>query len=207
VWRLKYLIIGMIAPALLGVALYFLAPAMADALRDTVRESAQDTVRNTFEDDLPATVTPGQIVITESQLEDAVGDALNDRWDIDELTVEIKDGRVSILSSDRDGSTDDPTIASAVPEIQDGRFVLTDRRGLLSIFKPARDAIADEIQEQVERLFQNSNVRPVSVTANNRRLVIVTQLVADGATTPASTTRSPTPQLTPTPRTLRTPTP
>jgi hypothetical protein len=207
VWRLKYLIIGMIAPALLGVALYFLAPAMADALRDTVRESAQDTVRNTFEDDLPATVTPGQIVITESQLKDAVGDALNDRWDIDELTVEIKDGRVSILSSDRDGSTDDPTIASAVPEIQDGRFVLTDRRGLLSIFKPARDAIADEIQEQVERLFQNSNVRPVSVTANNRRLVIVTQLVADGATTPASTTRSPTPQLTPTPRTLRTPTP
>jgi hypothetical protein len=207
VWRLKYLIIGMIAPALLGVALYFLAPAMADALRDAVRESAQDTVRNTFEDDLPATVTPGQIVITESQLEDAVGDALNDRWDIDELTVEIKDGRVSILSSDRDGSTDDPTIASAVPEIQDGRFVLTDRRGLLSIFKPARDAIADEIQEQVERLFQNSNVRPVSVTANNRRLVIVTQLVADGATTPASTTRSPTPQLTPTPRTLRTPTP
>ena len=36
-WRLKYLIIGMLPAAVLGVILYFLAPQMADALRDAVR--------------------------------------------------------------------------------------------------------------------------------------------------------------------------
>jgi hypothetical protein len=61
-----------------------------------------------------------------------------------------------------------------VPAIQDGRFVLTQREGLLNIFKTAQDSIADEIEVQTNQLFADSGVVPVSVTAVNGRLVIVT---------------------------------
>lgn len=192
-WRLKYLIYGMIPPALLGIALYFLAPQMADALRDRIRESAADAVETAFVREAPATVAPGQIVITEAELLRAVedADAREDSWNIDRLDVEIEDGRVSFLGNGRSRSGDDPAIASAVPQIQDGRLILTDRSGVLSIFKPARDAIADEIENQVALLFRNSNVTPVSVSAENGRLVIVTEAVGgEGEEAVATSTAS-----------------
>jgi hypothetical protein len=49
VWRLKYLIYGMIPSAVLGIALYFLAPEITDALRDAVSDSAVKSVRTTFQ--------------------------------------------------------------------------------------------------------------------------------------------------------------
>lgn len=188
-WRLKYLIIGMIPSAVLGIALYFLAPQMADALRDAVRDSAAKSVETTFERQVPATVTPGQIVVTEDDLLNAVedADARENTWNIDGLGVVIEDGRVSFTGDDRDRSTSDPTIASAVPEIQNGRLVLTDRRGVLSIFKPARDAIADEIENQTALLFRDSNVEPVSVTAQNGTLTIETEPIGGVRATPAAT--------------------
>jgi hypothetical protein len=193
VWRLKFLIIGMIPSAVLGVALYLLAPEMADALRDKIRDSAADAVETAFQREAPEFVQPGQIVITEDQLLTAVEDA-DDRertWNIDGLGVVIADGRVSFTDDDRDSSSRDTAIASAVPEIQNGRLVLTDRRGVLSIFKPARDAIADEIEDQAALIFQNSEVRPVSVTADNGQLVIVTESIGEAAGTPVTSNATP----------------
>ena len=58
-WRLKYLIYGMIPSVLLGIALYFVAPAITDAFRDAVRDSAVKTVQTTFEQEVPTKVAPG----------------------------------------------------------------------------------------------------------------------------------------------------
>ena len=217
-WRLKYLVIGMIPSAVLGVGLYFLAPEMADALRDSVRKSASHAVEREFVRAVPATVKPGQIEITERQIEQAIenADATSGGWNIDGgVAVQIEDGRISILIDDSDRSADNATIASGEPVIEGGEFRLINRRGILSIFKPARDAIGDEIEKQVATLFANSKVRPVSVTAINGRLVIVTESLSSVTATPTKTdpaqTPTPTPQVT---RTgglsgtpLRTPTP
>jgi hypothetical protein len=213
VWRLKYLIYGMIPSAVIGVALYFLAPAMADTLRDSVRDSASHAVEREFLREVPDTVEPGQIVITERQIEDAIENADDvSRWDIGgDVTVTIEDGRISILAEDRGRPEDTETIASGEPVIQDGEFRIINRKGILSIFKAARDAIGDEVERQMAALFDRSNVRPVSVTAKDGRLLIVTESMAGGETTPATIGTTPTPQatrtggLTGTP--LRTPTP
>jgi hypothetical protein len=186
VWRFKYLLIGMAFPALLGVAIYLTAPRIADAFRDAVRESAQDAVQDTFRDQVPATVEPGrQIVITERQLFAAMQDADDNEnnFDASGYGIEITDGEVRITDDDRDRTSDNFVIASVVPQVVDGRLVLTDRGGFLSIFKSARDAIADEIEAQAELIFANSGVRPVSVTAENGRLVIVTEPIGGGAAT------------------------
>jgi hypothetical protein len=211
VWRLKYLIYGMIPSAVLGILLYFLAPQIADALRDAVRDSAAKSVQTTFQREVPATVKPGRIVITENQLLTAVEDAdARDRgWNLDGMKVDIADGRVSFVEDDGNRSTNDTTIASAVPQVVDGQIKLTDRRGVLSIFKPARDAIADEIEKQLGDLFDRSNVRPVSVTAENGQLVIVTQAIG-GTTSTSNPSPTPTtgaqptvPVMTPTPESTR----
>lgn len=175
-WRLKYLIIGMLPAAIVGVALYFLAPAMADGLREAVRESAADAVQDVFEDSVPNTVSAGQIVVTESDIARAIAesDADADTWNVDGVDVEIENGRVTIVGED-DDSSDTVDVASAVPAIEDGKFVLNDRSGFLSIFKTAQDAISDEIETQVNALFSRSGVVPVSVTAEDGRLVIVTE--------------------------------
>jgi hypothetical protein len=210
-WRLKYMIYGMIPSAVLGILLYFLAPQLADALRDAVRDSAASTVRSTFQQEVPGHVKPGRLVITEDQLLTAVedADARERSWNISGMAVVIGDGRVSFVEDDGNRSTSDATIASAVPQVVDGRIVLTDRRGVLSIFKPARDAIADEIENQLEILFARSKVTPVSVTANNGQLVIVTQSIggttSTGNTAPTPTTgaRPTVPAVTPTPESTR----
>src|SRR5690349_14895477 len=153
-WRLKYLIYGMIPSAVLGILLYVLAPQIADALRDAVRDSAAGTVRSTFQGEVTGPVHPGRLVITEDQLLTAVenADARERSWNISGMKVVIADGRVSFVEDDGSRSTSDATIASAVPQVVDGKIVLTDRRGVLSIFKPARDAIADEIENQLQIL-------------------------------------------------------
>ena len=187
-WRLKYLIYGMIPPALLGVALYFLVPAMTDWFRDSIRDSASHAVETSFQREVQSTVTPGQIVITELQLEQAIenADRSSGGWSIDGgVQVKIQGGRISILTDSR--SNNNQTIASGVPQIQEGQFKLTDRKGVLSIFKPARDAIGDEIENQVADLFSASNVQPVSVTAENGRLVIVTESLSGGTSKPLGT--------------------
>jgi hypothetical protein len=195
VWRLKYLIYGMIPSAVLGIALYFLAPAATDALRDAVRDSAVKSVQTTFKEEVPTTVAPGRLVITEQDLLRAVEDSDTDRrWHISGMAVVIEGGRVSFVEDDRNSSTKDATIASSIPKVVDGRIVLTDRQGVLSIFKPARDAIADEIENQLALLFSNSGVRPVSVTADNGQLVIETEAIGGTSTTatktPTATTSS-----------------
>lgn len=186
-WRLKYLIIGMLPAAVVGVALYFLAPAMADSLRDAVRESAQDAVTEVFEDQVPTTVQAGQVIVTEVDLVGAIQDS--DRrertWNIDNVDVIIDGGKVRIVGEDQ-GDSDTIDIAAAVPVVENGRFELTERSGVLTIFKSARDAIADQIEVEVEALFARSGVVPVSVTAENGRLVIVTES-ADGSSAPAPT--------------------
>ena len=151
-WRFKYLLIGMAFPALLGVAIYLTAPRIADAFRDAVRDSAQNAVQDTFRDQVPATVEPGQIVITERQLFAAMQDADDNEnnFDASGYDIEIANGEVRITDDDRDRTSDNFVIASVVPQIEDGRLVLTDRGGFLSIFKSARDAIADEIEVQAE---------------------------------------------------------
>ena len=183
-WRLKYLLIGMIFPALLGVGGYFAAPRAADALRDAVRDGASDAVAETFNDETPNRVQPGQVVITEEDLANAIEntDRRENGWNVSGLNVVIADGRVRVVGND-DGN-DDFTVASAVPQIVNGRFVLVDRSGAVSIFKTATDAIADEVETQVESLFYRSGVSPVSVTAENGRMVIVTESVGttDGGT-------------------------
>jgi len=206
VWRLKYMIYGMIPSAVLGILLYFLAPQLADALRDAVRASAAKSVQTTFETEVPRTVKPGRLVITENQLLAAVEEAdRNERsWNIGGMKVDIADGRVSPVEDDGSRSTNDTTIASAVPQVVDGQIKLTDRRGVLSIFKPARDAIADEIEKQLGELFERSNVTPVSVTAENGQLVIVTQAIggttstSNPSPTPTTGTRPTVPAVTPT---------
>jgi len=202
VWRLKYLIYGMIPSVILGIALYFLAPEITDAFRDAVRDSAARSVRTTFQREAPKTVAPGRLVITEDELLQAVEDADSRErsWNISGMDVVIDDGRVAFVENDRNSSTDDATIASSVPKVVDGRIVLTDRQGVLSIFKPARDAIADEIENQLALLFTNSGVRPVSVTADNGELVIVTEAIGGTTTTAPKTptTSAPRPSVTPT---------
>lgn len=201
-WRLKYLIIGMLPAAVLGVILYFLAPQMADALRDAVRESAQDAVTEVFEREAPDQVEPGQIVITESELAQAIenADRRDETWDVDNLDVIIENGRVRIVGIDDGLDNDQIDIASSTPQVVDGRLIMTDRSGVLSIFKSARDAIADQVETEIAAIFERSNVVPVSVTAENGRLVIVTE-AADGGTS-VGTTPSPQSGLG-----LRTPTP
>jgi hypothetical protein len=205
-WRLKYLIYGMIPSAVLGILLYFLAPQIADALRDAVRDSAAGTVRSTFQREVTGPVQPGRLVITENQLLTAVedADASERSWNINGMTVVIADGRVSFVEDDGSRSTSDATIASAVPQVVDGKIVLTDRRGVLSIFKPARDAIADEIENQLQILFTKSKVTPVSVSAENGQLVIVTQAIGGASNTgsmsptPVSGAQPTVPAVTPT---------
>jgi hypothetical protein len=205
------MIYGMIPSAVLGILLYFLAPQIADALRDAVRDSAAGTVRSTFQREVTGPVKPGRLVITEDQLLKAVedADAQERSWNISGMAVVIADGRVSFVENDGNRSTSDATIASAVPQVVNGRIVLTDRRGVISIFKPARDAIADEIENQLEILFANSEVKPVSVSAENGRLVIVTESIggttSTGSTAPTPTTgaKPTTSAMTPTPEPTR----
>ncbi len=201
-WRLKYLIIGMLPAAVLGVVLYFLAPQMADALRDAVRESAQDAVTEVFEREAPERVEPGQIVITEVQLAQAIenADRRDETWQVDDLKVIIADGRVRIVGLDSDLENDQIDFASSAPQVVGGRLVMTDRSGVLAIFKSARDAIADQVEIEIAAIFERSGVVPVSVTAEDGRLVIVTEEVAGGTT--IGTTPSPQAGLG-----LRTPTP
>ena len=204
-WRLKYLIYGMIPSVLLGIALYFVAPAITDAFRDAVRDSAVKTVQTTFEQEVPTKVAPGQLVITEDELLRAVedADARERSWNISGMAVVIENGRVSFVEGNGSGSTDNATIASSVPKVVDGRIVLTDRSGVLSIFKPARDAIADEIENQLALLFANSGVRPISVTADNGELIITTEAIGgtSTSTTAAKTPTTPAPKPTMTPTT------
>ena len=177
-WRFKYLLIGMILPALIGVGGYFAAPRAADALRDAVRDGASHAVAETFTDETPNRIQAGQVVITEADLATAIEntDRREDGWNVSGLDVIIEDGRVRIVGSDNDrNSRDDLTVASAVPQVVNDEFVLTDRSGAVSIFKTATDAIADEVEVQVASLFQRSGVVPISVTAENGRLVIVTE--------------------------------
>jgi gas vesicle protein len=178
-WRLKYLIIGMLPAAIVGVALYFLAPAMADELRTQVRESAQDSVQEVFEDSVSNTVEVGQLVVTEADIARALenSDADSDTWRVNGVSVEIDGGRVTIYG-ENDNGADTVEFASAVPAIENGQFVLNDRSGFLSIFKTAQDAIADEMEVQVNALFSRSGVVPVSVTAEDGRMVIVTEASA-----------------------------
>jgi hypothetical protein len=182
VWRFKYMLYGMAFPALLGVALYFAAPSIVDWVEDEVGRAAANEVEETFAREVPATVEPGQIVITEQQLLNALlrADAEEDSFDASGYAVEIRDGEVRIVNEDRDRTSENFVIASVVPEVVDGRLVLTNRGGFLTIFKTARDAIADEIEEEAAAIFARSNVRPVNVSAENRRLVIVVEAI-DGA--------------------------
>ena len=194
-WRLKYLIIGMIPSAVLGIALYLLAPEMRGRLarhESAIRPPTQS--RSTFDREVPSSVEPGLIIITEDQLLEAVEDADNreDSWNINGLDVVIEDNRVSFTDVERDPLSDDPAIASAEPQIQTGRLVLTNRSGVLSIFKPARDAIANEIENQVAILFRNIGVTPISVTAYNGQLVIVTEPIGGASGTPVSSNTTPT---------------
>ena len=195
-WRLKYLIYGMIPSAVLGIALYFLAPQITDAFRDAVRDSATHSVQTAFQREAPSKVAPGRLVITEDELLQAVEktDARERSWNISGMGVVIDGGRVAFVENDHNSSTDGATIASSVPKVVDGRIVLTDRQGVLSIFKPARDAIADEIENQLALLFANSGVRPISVTADNGELVIVTEAIGN---TSSTTTSAPTPTTSP----------
>jgi hypothetical protein len=209
VWRFKYLLIGMIFPALLGVAIYLTAPRIVDAFRDAVRESAQDAVQETFADQVPSTVEPGQIVITELQLLDALrdADANEDNFSASGYGVEIEDGEIRITDEDRPRTSDNFVIASVVPEIREDQLVLTDRGGFLAIFKSARDAIAEEIEAQAAATFMRSEVRPVSVTAEGGRLVIVTEPLAGSAETPTVPAAAVTPTRSLPSGTVRTPTP
>lgn len=194
-WRFKYLLIGMLFPALLGVAIYLTAPRIVDAFRDAVRESAQDAVRDTFADQAPATVEPGQVVITERQLLNALqdADANEDNFSASGYGVEIEEGEVRITDQDRPRTSDNFVIASVVPVIQGDQLVLTERGGFLTIFKSARDAIADEIEAQTNATFLRSGVRPVSVTAENGRLVIVTEPLDGGSGSTGAPAVTPTP--------------
>ncbi len=198
-WRVKYLLIGMIFPALLGVAIYLTAPRIADAFRDAVREAAQDAVRETYAEQVPATVEPGQVVITEQQLLAALrdADANEDSFSASGYGIEIDSGEIRITDQDRPRTSENFVIASAVPEIQGDQLVLTERGGFLTIFKSARDAIGDEIEAQANATFMRSGVRPVSVTAENGRLVIVTEPIDGQAVTPSVPVAAETPVVTP----------
>jgi hypothetical protein len=176
VWRFKYLLIGMLFPALIGLAAYISAPRLTDAVKDRVRDSAAQSVENTFDRETPNRVSPGQIVITQRRLAQVINDPENQdqSWHINGMDVVIADGEVRLVSDngDADNSAD---IFAVTPAIQNGQFVLTQRHGFLNIFKTAQDSIADEIEVQTNTLFQQSGVVPVSVTAENGRLVIVTK--------------------------------
>ena len=84
------------------------------------------------------------------------------------MSVVIENGRVSFVEGNGSGSTDNAIIAWSVPKVMDGRIVLTKPDGVLSIFKPARDAIADEIENQLALLsrtvaFDRSRSPPTMV--------------------------------------------
>jgi hypothetical protein len=188
VWRLKYLFIGMLPAIVIGVALYLLAPAMADELRQAVRDTAQDAVREVFADHVPDTVEPGQIVVTEADFARVImdSDRREDSWNVDDIDVIIEDGMIRIVGQD-DSNDDAVDVARTVPVIENGRLELTEFSGVLSIFKSAQEAIANQIELETEELFLRSGVVPVSITAENGRLVIVTE-PADGS---SSATQAP----------------
>jgi hypothetical protein len=190
VWRFKYLLIGMIFPALLGVGGYLAAPRITDKVRDSVRDSAAESVQSVFDKQTPPKIKPGQIVIAQSRLAAAVNDSANqdESWHLSGMTVIIEDGQVKLVTQNRSSTNDEATIFSVVPAIQNGKFVLTQREGLLNIFKTAQDSIADEIELQTNQLFTDSGVVPVSVTAVNGRLVIVTQGPGQSGSTSATPT-------------------
>jgi anti-sigma regulatory factor (Ser/Thr protein kinase) len=174
VWRLKYLLIGMLFPALIGVGLYIAAPRVSDFFKDAVSDAAADDVQEIFDRETPAQVEAGQLVITEADLNAVISDPANEdnTWHQANMSVEIDDGKVRIVVGD---SGDQETLYSVVPVIEDGKLVLTERSGLLSIFKTAQEAISDELETQTNQLFTDSGVIPVSVTAEDGRIVIVTQ--------------------------------
>ena len=174
VWRFKYLLIGMLFPALIGVGLYFAAPRVSDFFKDAVSDAAADDVQEIFETEAPAQVEPGQLVITEADLNSIISDPANEdnTWHQANMSVVIDNGKVEIIVGDVD---DDQTLYSVVPAIENGKFVLTERSGLLSIFKTAQESISDELENQTNQLFTDSGVVPVSVTAEDGRIVIVTQ--------------------------------
>ena len=194
-WRLKYLIYGMIPWAIIGVIGFLAAPKMIEAVEDSIADSARDAVAEVYEDEIPSTVEAGQIVITEDQLHRALLDAdeREDNFNASGYAIQIEDGKVMIINDDRDISDDDFVIASAVPVVEDGEIKLTERGGAVRLFKFARDAIAEEIEEQTAQIFEASGVRPVSLTAENGRLTIVTESIGGAtaatpvATRPAST--------------------
>jgi hypothetical protein len=201
VWRFKYLLIGMAFPALLGVAIYLTAPRIADWAEEEIQKAAAEEVEDAFQREVPDTVDPGQIVITEQQLLDALlrADANNDNFNADEYDVEIDNGQVRITNRDEDPASGQFSVATAVPVVENGRLLLTDRGGAVRIFRIARDAIGDAIEEEAAEVFQRSGVRPVSVTAENGRLVIVTESIGGDATpepTEAGAPLGPTPTAT-----------
>jgi len=168
----------MILPALLGVGLFFAAPRITDAVKDNLRTEAKKDVAEVFQRETPSKITAGQIVITESQLSAIINDADNrdSSWHMSGMTVIIEDGTVRLVGRGTDdGVQKEITIYGVTPAIVDGQFVLTDRSGALRIFKTAQDAISDELENQTNGLFADSGVKPVSVTAENGRLVIVTK--------------------------------
>ena len=189
-WRFKYLLIGMLFPALIGLAGYISAPRITDAVKDRVRDSAAQSVQNTFDRETPNRVSAGQIVITQRRLAQVINDpqSQDESWHVNGMDVVIANGEVRLVTDSSDPN-DSADIFAVTPAIQNGQFVLTNRHGFLNIFKTAQDSIADEIEVQTNALFQQSGVEPVSVTAENGRLVIVTKAVG-GSTgpTPAATT-------------------
>lgn len=185
-WRFKYLLIGMIFPALLGIGVYIAAPRFVDWVQDQIGEAAADEVQQSFQREVPGTVEPGQIVITERQLLRALlrADENESSFNASDYEVDIDDGQIRITDSDRDPNASDFNIATVAPVVEGDRLILSDRGGAIGIFKTARDAIGDEIEAQAAAIFERSGVRPVSVTAENGRLVVVTEAIDGRATTP-----------------------
>jgi hypothetical protein len=192
VWRFKYLLIGMLFPALIGLGLFLLAPRVSDYLKDTVSDAAAQDVQEIFDRETPSEVQAGQLIITEADLNQIISNPANenDTWYQNNMSVQIDNGEVRIILEDDNGT--DKTLYSVVPAVEDGKFVLTQRSGLLSIFKTAQEAISDEIESQANQLFDDSDVVPVSVSAEDGRIVIVTQSAGGSTTTakPTATTSS-----------------
>lgn len=189
-WRFKYLLIGMLFPALIGLGLYLLAPRVSDFFKDSISNAASDDVAEIFQRETPNQVDAGQIVISENQLTAIITNPANDddTWYQDNMRVQIQDGKVQLITSDNNRTT---IVYSVVPEVVNGRLVLTNRSGVLRVFKTAQNAISDEIENQASTLFSNSSVTPVSVTAEDGRLVIVTEASSGGTTTTPKPTATP----------------
>ena len=197
-WRLKYLIYGMIPWAIVGIVAFLAAPKVVDAVEDRIAESARDAVADVYRDEVPRSAPAGQIVITERQLLNALEDAdsRENNFSASGYAIQIDGGKVMIVDDDRNPNANDFVIASVVPEVQGGRLILTERGGAVQLFKFARDAIAEEIEDQSAAVFEGSGVRPVSVSAENGRLLIVTEAINGAAATPASSDPGPTPEST-----------